>query len=333
MSLIRVTTPDQLAAFCHLPCAPRLDPDTPAMRQADSHWLALDGRGQPAARASLWWTHAPPYAGQRIGCIGHYAAAGRDAAAALLAHARTTLAAAGCTLAVGPLDGNTFRAYRFVTRRSFEGTPHPRFFLEPDNPDAWPADFTTAGFVPWADYYSAIAALDQLDPRLSEISGRLAQLGIVTRPLDPARFMTDLAQLYDLVMASFARALLFAPISREEFMAQYAPLQGVLTPELVLLAAQADRLVGFMLALPDLAQAQRGEAVDTVILKTVAVLPKIEGSGLGSALTVLVHEAARQLGFRRAIHALMHAGNRSRRISAHYARPMRQYTLFAQSLA
>jgi predicted N-acetyltransferase YhbS len=150
--------------------------------------------------------------------------------------------------------------------------------------------------------------------------------------MEPAAFDTELAQLYDVVMASFGRALLFAPISREEFMAQYAPLRQVLIPQLVLLAEQAGRLVGFLLALPDLAQTQRGEAVDTVILKTVAVLPEVSGAGLGSALVALAQERASAMGFRRAIHALMHNDNLSRKISAHYAQPIRQYTLFAKQL-
>ena len=44
------------------------------------------------------------------------------------------------------------------------------------------------------------------------------------------------------------------------------------------------------------------------------------------------HEAARQLGFTRAIHALFHEANRSGRISGHTARVIRRYTLFARSL-
>jgi ribosomal protein S18 acetylase RimI-like enzyme len=345
MPIVRVTNEEHLTAFCTLAGAARLSGETPAMRQADAHWLAVDAQGQAKARCSLWWSDAPSYLHHRVGCIGHFAAAEQGDAAALLAQACAELAAAGCTLAVGPLDGNTFRAYRLVTRRSFDGPARPPFFLEPENPDTWPADFLAAGFAPLAEYYSAVTPLDAPDPRLAALTPRLAEQEITVRALDPATFDADLARLYDLVMASFARALLFAPISREEFVAQYTPLRAVLVPQLVLLAEQtapgpsggaavggAAPLVGFLLALPDLAQAQRGEPVDTVILKTLAVLPELGGAGLGSALTALVQEKARQMGFRQAIHALMQADNISRKISAHYAQPMRQYTLFAKQL-
>ncbi len=330
--LHRVTTQAELDRFCALSGAPPLDPGGPAMQQADAHWLVLDDAGLAAARCSLWWTHAPPHPDQRIGCIGHYAAFDRAAASDLLDQACRDLAAAGCTLAVGPLDGNTFRSYRFVTRRSVEGPARPPFFLEPDNPDAWPADFTAAGFAAFSEYYSALAALDTPDPRLAQVPPLLVDQEIHVRSFDPAAFTQDLARLYEVVMVSFSRAVLFAPIHRDEFMAQYAPLQRVLVPDLVLLAEQEGRLVGFMLALPDLAQAQRGEPVDTVILKTVAVLPELGGERLGSVLVAMAQERARQMGFRYAIHALMQAGNISRKISAHYAQPMRQYTLFAREL-
>ncbi len=330
--LQRVSSEADLSAFCRLRDAPPLDPNAPAMRQADSHWLALDGTGEPVARCSLWWTHAPPHSTHRIGCIGHYAAQDREAAARLLDRAVRDLAAAHCTLAVGPLDGNTFRAYRFITRRSFDGPPHPPFFLEPDNPDTWPADFTAAGFRPFEEYYSAITSLDAPDERLAQAAPWLDAQGITVRSLDRGVFAAELARLYDLIMAAFSRAVLFAPIGRNEFIAQYTPLERLLVPELVLLAEREGQLAGFLLALPDLAQAQRGAPVDTVILKTLAVAPQVGGAGVGSALVALTQERARQMGYRHAIHALMHADNRSRRISAHYARPMRQYTLFARGI-
>jgi hypothetical protein len=40
---------------------------------------------------------------------------------------------------------------------------------------------------------------------------------------------------------------------------------------------------------------------------------------------------AREAGYTRAIHALMHDANRSGNISSRYARPIRRYTLYAQS--
>jgi GNAT superfamily N-acetyltransferase len=102
---------------------------------------------------------------------------------------------------------------------------------------------------------------------------------------------------------------------------------------LILIAEQASQPIGFMFALPDLLQAQRGQPIDTVILKTVAVHPDYRSFGLGSLLLDRCVEIARKLGYTRAIHALMHESNHSRKISSRYeAQIIRQYALFAREL-
>jgi ribosomal protein S18 acetylase RimI-like enzyme len=104
-------------------------------------------------------------------------------------------------------------------------------------------------------------------------------------------------------------------------------------PELVLLAEQQDALIGFVFALPDVLQARRGIPIDTIVMKTLAVDPSAGGLGLGSALLDEAQRIARQRGFRRAIHALIHENNVSRKISDRYARSIRQYALYARALA
>jgi GNAT superfamily N-acetyltransferase len=339
LPVVAVTTSAQVQKFCSL--APSLVPDQLDQGKANQHLVAYKA-GRAVARCSLWWSAVPFLQDERIGCIGHYAATDRAGAAELLAAATAALAATGCTLAVGPLDGSTFRAYRFVTQRSFQGEPRPPFLLEPDNPDAWPADFGAAGFTPWSEYVSALAPLSGPDPQLESLTATLAAQGIHLRGLDPAIFDTaapdskafdkELARIYPLVMTAFATNPLFTPTPYTEFAAQYAPVRSFLSPELVVLAEREGELVGFLFALPDFSQARRDEAIDTVILKTLAVLPSLAGKGLGSLLTAAVHTHAYHLGYRWAIHALMHVENRSRRISAHTAQPFRGYTLFARPL-
>ena len=49
-------------------------------------------------------------------------------------------------------------------------------------------------------------------------------------------------------------------------------------------------------------------------------------------LVGMVQRKAYELGYRRAIHALMHERNVSQNISRRYARPIRRYALFARAL-
>ena len=145
-------------------------------------------------------------------------------------------------------------------------------------------------------------------------------------------FEDELRSIYDLVARSFCRNFLYSPIDRVEFVAQYMPIREHIEPRLVLVAEQGSVPVGFVFAIPDLAQAQRGESVDSIVVKTLAVEPELGGIGLGSLLVSRCQAAARALGYRRAIHALMFEDNRSLKISAHYAQVMRRYTLFSKEI-
>ncbi|MEZ4861718.1 MAG: GNAT family N-acetyltransferase [Caldilineaceae bacterium] len=332
MQVVQALTQTQLEDFCCVPGSYPLNPALPSMQQADAHWLVFGANAQPLARCSLWWQNVPTYGAERLGLIGHYAAHEADAAQCLLAQACAHLAEQGCTLAIGPLDGNTFRHYRLLTERVVDGRHHPPFFLEPDTPDDWPGHWRQAGFQSFAQYVSAIGELPAEDSRTASLAQRVADHGILIRTVDLAEFEAELHRIYGVVLQSFRNNFLYTPIAAAEFMAQYAPIRNYIQPSLVLLAEQAGEPVGFIFALPDLAQAQRGEPLDTVIIKTVGVVPELGGMGVGGLLVARCQQAARALGYRYAIHALMVEDNISRKISAYYAQVMRRYTLFAKPL-
>ncbi len=300
---------------------------TPTFDEDDRiHCSDTDG----SAEAGLWWTHVPALPGERLGVIGGFSADHPVAAREVLVRALEMLRAQGCTRAVGPMEGNTWRRYRFVTG----GSAEPPFFLEPTNPPEWPDWWRSAGFEPLAEYYST--ATDDLaarDARVAAVAARLASSGVAVRPIDLQRFEGELERIYAVSVVSFQDNYLYTPLPREMFLAQYRDIRARVRPELVLIAEREGEPVGYVFATPDLAQAQRGESVDTVIVKTLAVLPGRPQAGLGAWLLDEVHQAALRLGYRRAIHALMHESNRSRNLSAHYGTTIRRYTLFSQRLA
>jgi GNAT superfamily N-acetyltransferase len=305
---------------------------TSADRQShapDVHLLAIEG-GSLVARCSCWWRDTAALDGQRLGIIGHYAAANATSALALLGRACDTLAAAGCKTAAGPMDGTTWRRYRFIVDRGSD----PVFFLEPDNPDEWPRHWSAAGFSPLATYTSAANEdLTAEDARTDGARARLTAAGISIRRFDSARAVEELRRMFLLSLTAFSRNFLYTPISETEFLAQNSAVLPFVRPELIILAERDGALLGFMFALPDLLQARRGAPVDTVIVKTMAVDPSASGIGLGGVLVDLVQRSAREMGFRRTIHALMHETNVSRRISDRYARTIRRYALLSRSLA
>ena len=320
-----------------------IDPRELQRHAPDLHLLALDTASDPKgllrARCSCWWTETPAMDGERVGTIGHYAAGAADADAEagawLIEHACRRLRDAGCTLAIAPMDGNTWRRYRFIIERGEE----PPFFLEPDQPDVWPDHFVASGFSELATYTSALTTdLAQADPRLQSAAARLASRGVTVRALDltPARAEADLRRIYALSRVSFSGNYLYTPIDEAEFIDQYRSVLPVVQPELVLLAERrsepASELVGFLFAVPDLLQRRRTGSTDTIIIKTVAVAPGAASAGLGSLLVGQVQKQAAALGYRRAIHALMHERNVSQNISRRYARTIRRYAIFSRAL-
>ncbi len=329
--LLEIREPAALDGMPARASLPAFDPGELMRHAPDAHWVLLDEQERVAGRCSLWWQPSLHHAGQRLGLIGHYAADGAQAGQQLLANACQQLAVRGCTLAVGPMDGNTWRSYRFVTT----GSDEPPFFLEPANPPEWPRQFVEYGFQPLARYSSALDdRLDQEDDaQARRAARRMADLGVSVRALQPAHLEEELKAIYRVAAASFHGGFLYQPIPEAEFVAQYLQLRPYVRPELVMIARHEDRPVGFIFTLPDVLPARLGKPVETVIMKTFGVLPDRRYAGLGTHLGVVNRRAVHQLGYRRMIHALMHESNPSRSISARYASTVfRRYTLFARPL-
>jgi hypothetical protein len=164
--------------------------------------IQVGGSSSPAARCSLWWSKTPSPNGKRVGFIGQYERNDEGASRELLEMARRRLTVAGCQTAVGPVDGDTWHRYRFVTERG----NRPAFFLEPDNPDCYPQDFLSAGFEPISRYVSAEELdLRRSDPRVKRAERRLAESGVRIRSFDPSRYDLEIDAIYDIACASFDR--------------------------------------------------------------------------------------------------------------------------------
>jgi GNAT superfamily N-acetyltransferase len=273
------------------------------------------------AACALWWSDVPTVSGQTLGTLGAYHATGGESSKRLLAEAETILREHGCTMAVGPMDGNTWRHYRFVT----DAGTLPPFFLEPHNPMEWPTYFQNSGWESLATYSSSRLALEQPTADRSRLLKRLDNAGVVIRPLNMNDFTGELARIYEVCAASFADNFLYTPLSREAFVAMYARIKPVTVADFVQVAECEGVPIGFVFAIPDRDK--------TLIVKTLAVLPERRVAGLGTLLVERVQEAASAAGFTRAIHALQYESNTSLRItSRHGAERIREYTLFHKHL-
>jgi len=299
------------------------------VEQADQHFAALDKDRQVRARCSIWWRDTVKVNGSCTGAIGHYAATDAEYGEAVLQHACRELKNRRCAIAVGPLDGNTWRSYRFITER---GDAKP-FFLEPDNPDEWPQHFGNVGFSTLAHYVSEINPdMANRQPELGSLRKKFTALGMQIDPVDVDNPVDDMAGIYRVVCESFRNAYLYTPLDIGLYVSIYEPMLTQVDPRLMLVAKHDDEVVGFILAPPDFLQLSYQQAMDAIVIKTVAVLPRKEYSGLGRVLIVELLKNAIDMGFTTAISALMHTENRSQKISSDCAGPMRAYEVFAKEL-
>ena len=323
MRIVQLESVEALDAHAQPAEWPRLTSADVSAQRPDATWLAL-ADDTIVARASAWWSAAPKLPGESVGAVGHFAASSADAAKLVLDAACEALRARGATLAIGPMDGNTWRRYRLVIDAGSE----PPFFLEPTNPPEWPRWFAHAGWRVHSEYVSSVNDdLSRVDAAGPAKVKAIAARGVTMRELRLDDYDAELRRIYSVARVSFAGAYLYTPLDEDEFVAQYAAARPAVVPSLVTVAEHDGLTVGFCFCIPDVNERLRGQPITTAILKTFAVLPGY--SGLGGALADRTHAEARRLGFTRVIHALMHVSNdRSRALSKRIAHEIRRYALF-----
>lgn len=301
---------------------------SPADPPPDDLIEVRDGTNAVTARAALWWSHTPVLDGIKTGVIGSFEATTDEAAHQVLAEAVARLRAAGAGLALGPMDGSTWRRYRWMVASDGRGP----FFLEPWNPPAYPQWWKESGFECLASYTSSVVDANCPPGASAAVRKRFEQSGFVIRQLDPARFEAELGIIHDLSLRSFTGNFLYSPLSREAFVADYAKVSAVIDPECVLIVERAGEPCAFLFAIPDLAASRRGEKA-SLIAKTIAVLPEQRRHGIGSILLDELQGIARRKGYGEIIHALQHEHNRSLAITARLRhRVFRRYELLAKRI-
>ncbi|MDF1713442.1 MAG: GNAT family N-acetyltransferase [Akkermansiaceae bacterium] len=260
----------------------------------------------------LWWTSTPSYQNHKVGCFS------TPQTMEALRDAGSELRRRGCTIAIGPMEGNTWRTHRAVIE-SDGSRPFP---LEPVTPLELVDLLEQEGYETIARYSSSKVDLTSQSPDLSRLRERLHQVKI--RPLNLLQLEDELRAIYRLSARAFRDNFLYTDISEAEFIAQYEAFRSHLNSNSAFLAERSGRLVGFVFGYPD---------QDRFVVKTVAVLPMRAYAGLGTVLVDKIQSSARKEGFISAIHALQREDNQSLRISKRFqATVFRRYALFAKTL-
>lgn len=265
------------------------------------------------------WSDGPVWGGHtNVATVGKCKFASVQAGARLLTDAADRARAKGATALIGPMEGDTWHAYRLVSDRGVE----PPFLMEPASADHDADAFRAAGFDVISSYFSASAPLSELPgpkPENTEVFSIETWDGT-----DPDALF---AHVYDLSCAAFADNPFYKHITLEDFLAMYRPVVPLLKQELILFARDTTgSLVGFLFGIPNYAE---GPKPASVILKTYASSQK----GAGRWLSYQFYVNAKSMGFDTVIHALMHDDNLSAvRSGLNGADVFRRYALMGRSL-
>jgi len=240
--------------------------------------------------------NGPDWDGMRAATLGNVSFKTPQAGTGLLQQALARVLDAGFDRVLGPMAGDTWHSYRFVSES--DGTP--AFLMEPANRPHEPVIFAAAGFQPVARYFSARMPLDIYDP-----APLPAPAGFTVESWDGTDPDAMLRQVFALSSVAFSSNAFYTPITGSAFVDMYKPVMPMLQPALIFFARRQDgTLAGFLFAIPNYAE---GPDTKTVILKTYASLIP----GAGRHMVHACHAAARALGYQTMIHALIHDDNRS----------------------
>lgn len=272
-----------------------------------------------------------------------------DLQAAAFARLAADAAQRGFTRVVGPLNFNTFHAYRLRL-----GAPPAWdwFDREPTNPPAYPALLEALGFRPALTFESRLidtpavpAVYAQKQPLLDALAG----LPFEFLPLTPALWAAREAELFALIDAIFGQNPAYRAISPEQFRLQYPPTYAArLCPyaSTVVRDPATGALVALSLCHPNYAPLRLppDEAPDfqrhypllphprTLLIKTVGVHPAYRQQGLMSFLGAygMVHFRAH---YEQAIFCLMRADNPSLRFTAGLPHRAAHYALYEAAVS
>ena len=260
----------------------------------------------------------PIWDGAPTATLGAFTCKTPESGTEILNQAIAHITQAGLRQIIGPMEGDTWHSYRFITKT--DGSPP--FLLEPAQNDIALAALKAVGFTKISSYFSARVPLAQATmtppPHTKDFS---------IEPWDGTDPERLFGQVFDLSTTAFSQNAFYKPISRTAFLAMYMPLVPMLKRELIFFARRPDgALAGFLFGTPNYAE---GPNPGSAILKTYASLSR----GAGQHLAYAFHKAALDLGYHTAIHALIHDDNLSAlRSASEGAQVFRGYGLFGLKL-
>mgnify|MGYP006267777463 CR=1 FL=1 len=221
----------------------------------------------------------------------------------------------------GPVNFNTFLAYRWKTAEGFTGFPG-----EPDQPGYYPQLAERSGYVTARKYYSQhldSRQLEQLSLDFERVPDDTGDL--LVKPLTRAFWQQNLERFYRLVLQIFERNYGFIPIDYPTFRCYYNNLHSLCEHTSLYALDPEGNPVAFILTFRDVHRPYR------LLIKTVGMLQEYQRKQLFLPMAkkgfpnLLTH-------YREAVACLIRDDNNSGSFLRHLHPSVSRYSLYTKAL-
>lgn len=238
-----------------------------------------------------------------------------DVAKLLFAEAAEWLKEKGARTAIGPVNPSTNEPCGML----MDGFEKPPVVMTVYNKPYYNRLVEQCGFHKKVDLLAYDIDIEKMDDRAVRLQDallkRLKRKNITIRPINIKAFKQEVEKLREVYNAAWDHNLGFVPMTDNEFKYLAKDLKMILDQEWCLVAEHGDKLIGFVLAIPDINQVlikvKRGRLLPTGIFKLLTGLKRID---YVRVLALGVVEDYRKLGIEACFYASVIARGRQRKI-------------------
>tara|TARA_Y100000310_G_scaffold332195_1_gene407330 strand:- start:657 stop:1721 length:1065 start_codon:yes stop_codon:yes gene_type:complete len=261
----------------------------------------------------------------QIGLIGFYECIDNNKISSLLINkAINYLNENKCVKIRGPINISIWNTYRFVVNQKKEDS----FILEPLTKSYYIDQFSDEGFKVVEKYGSAQRInFNTILPFVKPDYESIINEGYKIRTLIKENFIQGILSIQKMVQKIFVDSVSFVDISKEEYLYLYEDYEKIFDQILIQIISNSDGIdIGFCSSIIDPLEKQ------TIILKTIGILPEYQGKKVGSTLLYDQHKKAQQMGATKEIYALIKMGNIITKLPYPGIEVIRNYVLLEKDL-
>lgn len=289
--------------------------------------IILLENNQEKGKATCYFENTPKINEKNIGTIGELECHNKEAGIYLLKKCEEIFKEKNIEFIVGPMNGNTWNKYRVLKYTNGE----PEFLLENVNELKDNEIFLNAGFEEIYTYSSTKGNLEERysSKSLNLLKEKLNNNKIKIRKFNKNNYIDDLEKIYNISIKSFKRNPLYTDIPKKDFLEQYEKYIKIADEEFILIAEKNNEAIGFIFCIPDL----KNTKLDTIIIKTVAVLPEYKEFAIGNVLLNEIATIAKNKNLKKWIFAFMYSNNTSQKMAKrNKTEIIREYALYGKEL-